>query len=234
MGWKRRANRLTVEEMVALNNERRKQLNGENLKYYEDMLVYLRLSRIPQRRAEELLLEMLDHLLQAQREGRTARDVFGDDPESYCREVVAAIEKQPLYSFPRFLFIFMTMLYVVFIIDGLFRLAVYPLLGRLVDLPEPAGFKVDLLIIALLGPLLVEGIVAFLRLSTFEDNRLQFVLVFLFELLIFGVFLVWNFIWKDYMPVWPISAWTSLLIGVMLWLVHCGLFKGIFKHVDIF
>lgn len=53
------ANRMTVDDMVALNNERRLQLKEENRKYYyEEMFVYLRLSRIPKRKAEELLLEM--------------------------------------------------------------------------------------------------------------------------------------------------------------------------------
>lgn len=61
---------MTEKEMVALNNERRQQLTKENKAYYEDMLVYLRTSRIPAIKTEELLLEMLDHLLAAQKEGK--------------------------------------------------------------------------------------------------------------------------------------------------------------------
>jgi hypothetical protein len=61
---------MTAEEMIQVNNERRKQLNEENRKYYENMLVYLRLSSIPEKKTEELLLEMLDHLLIAQEERR--------------------------------------------------------------------------------------------------------------------------------------------------------------------
>ena len=38
---------MTEEEMVAVNNERRQQLTKDNKAYYEDMLVYLRTSRIP-------------------------------------------------------------------------------------------------------------------------------------------------------------------------------------------
>lgn len=41
---------MTAEEMIQVNNERRKQLNEENRKYYENMLVYLRLSSIPEKR----------------------------------------------------------------------------------------------------------------------------------------------------------------------------------------
>jgi DNA-binding ferritin-like protein (Dps family) len=93
---------MTAEEMIQVNNERRKQLNEENRKYYENMLVYLRLSSIPEKKTEELLLEMLDHLLIAQEEGRSAEDVFGKNPESYCKEVVQTMGKRSYFRFSRF------------------------------------------------------------------------------------------------------------------------------------
>ncbi|PTQ57274.1 MAG: hypothetical protein BSOLF_1825 [Candidatus Carbobacillus altaicus] len=42
---------------------------------------------------------MLDHLLIAQRKGRTAQDVFGDDPESYCKELIRTLDRQPQLVF---------------------------------------------------------------------------------------------------------------------------------------
>ena len=230
----REAGSMTVEEMVALNNERRLQLSEENLKYYEEMVVYLRMSRIEQRKAEELLLEMLDHLLLAQREGRTAQDVFGDDPESYCREVVQSMERQPLFSLPRYAFIFSTVLYVGFLLDGLFRLTVYPLTHHFFGVSVPDGFKTDWFVVAALGPLFVEGMMFFVRKTTFKGFGKQIGLLLLLQLIVIGGFLLWNFLLKDKVPVLPISAWASLCIGGVLWLLHRWLFKGIFKHVEIF
>ncbi|ASA21783.1 DUF1129 family protein [Paenibacillus donghaensis] len=83
-------------DLVNLNNKRREQLHPENLNYYEEMLVYLRLGTArSERQTEELLLELLEHLLQAQKEGRTAQEVFGENPKSYCDELIVEIPAKP-------------------------------------------------------------------------------------------------------------------------------------------
>ncbi|CAM3487151.1 hypothetical protein AB1399_08005 [Hydrogenibacillus schlegelii] len=226
--------RMTVEDMAALNNERRLQLNEENRKYYEEMLVYLRMSPVEQRKVEELLLEMLDHLLIAQREGRTAQDVFGDDPESYCKEVIQTLGRQRLFHFPRFAFIFSTVLYVGFLSDALFRLTVYPLLNHFYGVPVPEGFKADWFVMAALGPLWIEGMMFFMRKSTFKGMGAKIGWFLLLPVISVGGFLLWQYIFKDAVPMLPIPAWMSLAIGAALWSIHRLVFKGVFKHVDIF
>ena len=67
---------MTEKEMVKLNNKR-ELLTTENEAAYGDMLIYLRLTSVPQKQMEELLLEILDHLLEAQEDGKTAHDIFG-------------------------------------------------------------------------------------------------------------------------------------------------------------
>ncbi|OEF97171.1 DUF1129 family protein [Desulfuribacillus alkaliarsenatis] len=58
---------------------------GVNLKYYEDMLIYIRFSyNKSDQEVEEVLSELLDHLLDAQAEGKTAYEVFGDEPKKYA------------------------------------------------------------------------------------------------------------------------------------------------------
>ncbi len=225
---------MTVEEMVELNNERRKQLNDENRKYYEEMIIYLRMSSVAQRKVEELLLEMLDHLLMAQQQGRTAKEVFGADPEAYCKEVVQSLDKQSLFYFPRFAFIFSVGLYVIFIIDGLYRLTIDPLLHHFFGIPLKEGFAIDSFILPVFGSFLVEFMMFFLRKSTFKSLGWQIFWIFLLQAIILGGFLLWNFILKNAMPVIPIPAWLSLLIGGLLWVIHRVLFKVIFKHVEIF
>lgn len=221
---------MTEEEMVEKNNELRKQLTKENLKYYEDMLVYLRLSRISSKKTEELLLEILDHLLIAQKEGRTAEDVFGPDPEAYCEEVIQSMGRHSLLSFSRYAFIFSVGLYVVFLLDGIFRLIVEPLLSYFIDLPQREGFSIDWLIIPVFGIFLIEMMMFFLRKSTFKKWRWRMLLGLLPQAIIFGGFLLLFIYLKEMIPVLPIPAWISVLIGSVLW----GLHKVIFKRVELF
>ncbi|MED1116237.1 DUF1048 domain-containing protein [Bacillus paramycoides] len=85
---------MTEKEMVKLNNEKRKLLTPENEAAYGDMLIYLRFTSVPQRQMEELLLEILDHLLEAQEDGKNAHDVFGEDLKAYCDELINSSEHQ--------------------------------------------------------------------------------------------------------------------------------------------
>ncbi|WP_245835660.1 DUF1129 family protein [Virgibacillus ndiopensis] len=86
---------MNAKEIITLNNEKREQLNEKNLAYYEDMLIYIRLQyNKSEQQTEEVLLEILEHLLQAQEEGRTAEDIFGNDPKTYCRELIGEIPKE--------------------------------------------------------------------------------------------------------------------------------------------
>lgn len=85
---------MTEKEMVKLNNEKRKLLTPENEAAYGDMLVYLRISNVPEQQMEELLLEILDHLIEAQAENKNAYDIFGDDLQSYCDELISALPAQ--------------------------------------------------------------------------------------------------------------------------------------------
>ncbi|MFK4430030.1 DNA-binding ferritin-like protein (Dps family) [Bacillus sp. RC54] len=85
---------MTEKEMVKLNNAKRKLLTVENEAAYGDMLVYLRISNVPQQQMEELLLEILEHLIEAQAENKSAYDIFGNDLQSYCDELISALPTQ--------------------------------------------------------------------------------------------------------------------------------------------
>ncbi|MGQ0516245.1 hypothetical protein ACT453_35000, partial [Bacillus sp. D-CC] len=66
---------MNAQDMIKLNNKQRELLTPENEVAYSDMLVYLRLSNVPEQQVEELLLEILDHLIEAQRENKNAYDI---------------------------------------------------------------------------------------------------------------------------------------------------------------
>lgn len=88
--------RMKAQDMIKLNNKKRELLTPENEVAYSDMLVYLRLSNVPEQQVEELLLEILDHLIEAQTENKNAYDIFGDDLQSYCDELISALPVQTM------------------------------------------------------------------------------------------------------------------------------------------
>lgn len=74
--------------------KKRKLLNEENKKVYEEMLLYVRLFfNKSEQESEEILMELLDHLLDAQGEGKSAKEVFGDDPRQYANEIIGELPK---------------------------------------------------------------------------------------------------------------------------------------------
>ncbi|MFC4559925.1 DUF1129 family protein [Virgibacillus kekensis] len=86
---------MNPKEIIKRNNELREQLNNNNRTYYENMLTYIRLhSNKSEQYTEEVLLELLEHLLHAQSEGRTAKEVFGNNPEKYCQEIIGEIPRE--------------------------------------------------------------------------------------------------------------------------------------------
>nr|WP_249317137.1 DUF1129 family protein [Bacillus sp. FJAT-50079] len=70
-------------------------MTAENEAYYSDMLIYIRLQlTLSEQQSEEVLMEMLDHLLDGQEDGKTAKDIFGHDPKSYADEIIEQLPKE--------------------------------------------------------------------------------------------------------------------------------------------
>jgi DNA-binding ferritin-like protein (Dps family) len=83
---------MNSKDIIQLNNEMREQLSPGNKEIYEDMLVYIRLnSNKSEQQTEELLYELLEHILQGQKIGKTPKDIFGDDLRKYCDEIIDEI-----------------------------------------------------------------------------------------------------------------------------------------------
>ncbi|MBD7907692.1 DUF1129 family protein [Sporosarcina gallistercoris] len=86
---------VTTKELIQENNEKREQLTEENERYYSNMLVYIRSKFLLSERAtEELLMEMLEHLLEGQQDGKSAEEIYGRDPKAYADELIAQMPKE--------------------------------------------------------------------------------------------------------------------------------------------
>ncbi|MGE7881095.1 DUF1129 family protein [Bacillus sp. NPDC094077] len=105
---------MNAKDLIELNNQKRKLLTTENETLYSDILIYIRLAKVPEYQAEELLIEILDHLIEAQQEEKSAYDIFGDDLQAYCDELIAALPKQSLWeqlSIPLFITCYLLAIY---------------------------------------------------------------------------------------------------------------------------
>ncbi|OCA91004.1 hypothetical protein A8F94_03820 [Bacillus sp. FJAT-27225] len=86
---------MNAEQLIELNNQKQKELSPENEKIYSDFLIYIRLQlTLSEQQTEEVLMEILDHLLEAQKDGKSARALFGDDPKGFADELIADIPKE--------------------------------------------------------------------------------------------------------------------------------------------
>lgn len=86
---------MNAKDIIQENNRKREELNEQNVVYYEDMLVYIRIkSDKSEQQTEEVLLELLDHLLIAQNDGKSAKDIFGTDLKAYCNEIIGELPEE--------------------------------------------------------------------------------------------------------------------------------------------
>lgn len=84
-----------TDELIEQNNNKREDLNEENLAVYEDFLVYVRTDlRIDEHASEEVLMDFLDHLLEGQQYGKSAAEVFGSNPKAYADELIENLPRE--------------------------------------------------------------------------------------------------------------------------------------------
>lgn len=88
--YRKEMKRLKASELIKQNNQKRALLTEENEKYYTNLLLYIRTKlTLSEQQSEEVLMEMLDHLSEGQQDGKTAQEIFGDDPKGYADEIIS-------------------------------------------------------------------------------------------------------------------------------------------------
>lgn len=86
---------MNTKELIELNNEKRNLLTEENEAYYIDILLYIRLQlELSEHYSEEVLMDILDHLLDGQKNGKSAEDIFGSKPIDYAKTIITELPKE--------------------------------------------------------------------------------------------------------------------------------------------
>ncbi|MDR3157387.1 MAG: hypothetical protein LBT69_05700 [Lactobacillales bacterium] len=89
---------MKTKELIEQNNQLREQLTPENNTYYEEMLIYIRTGSFfrDEKESESILLEILQDILLAQKNGESATDYFGKNPKEIADEILVTLTPKKL------------------------------------------------------------------------------------------------------------------------------------------
>lgn len=212
--------KLLIEE----NNKKRKLLTKENEAYYDDLLVYIRLHfSLSEQQSEEVLMEMLDHLIEGQKEGKTAKDIFGDDPLSYTDEIIELLPKEKKRNIIPFVGgIVVNIMSWVLIIRGI----ILVVFSQFTEVNTDINLLGATVVALAIGIFIIINIWFMLKLtksSLFNEKRSlkkNMLKVGLFAAVSMAVVLVIAKFTPDIGPSFTFNWWVSIIFGAILWLFH--------------
>ncbi|AXI08016.1 DUF1129 domain-containing protein [Oceanobacillus zhaokaii] len=219
---------MNSKEIVQINNDKRKMLTAENLAYYEDMLVYIRLNNVnkSEQQTEEVLLELLEHLLLAQTEGKTAKDIFGNDLKEYCNEVIEEIPGEKTNDIVKFLsFVIIQFLAIISLCHGFIGFGLH----YFFDLGAGSmTFQLGSGIIIIVGYLIllylfVKVILQWVKRTSFKEKKakkwVEFLQVWIISMVFIGLFILIPIVVPDFGKTISLPILTFAVVGIILYLV---------------
>ncbi len=222
---------MKTQELVKLNNEKRKTLNDENTKYYEAMLLYIRTSfRKKEVETEEILAELLDHLLDAQENEQTAKEIFGASPTEYAKEITDELPtmdlKENILYFAPFIF---ELFAILLLVNGIFNpLLKYALdIGEVKDTIYLGSTTVEGILIIIVSAIFLYLLIKSVRNPIFniENKVIEFVLYWIFAMLFISLFVVISYLVPDFGYLITISIYNQILLGLIFAISGYTLYK---------
>ncbi|MFS0788310.1 DUF1129 family protein [Shouchella sp. 1P09AA] len=213
-----------TETLIEANNKKREALTEENKRIYEDFLMYLRTDiRIAEQEAEEVLMDILDHLLDAEKEGKSAHHLFGDDPKAYAEELIAYLPtEKKRHWFGLLGGALAYTLAFLFVLQGI----LYGVLPLFTEIDQTIAVGNSLIIglyVIVSIPLAIVVLFALIRQSLFNQNqknseRWVTIKAGLYGMLWFLPLLLFYTFVPDFGAVIQIDWWIYLSVGGVLYL----------------
>lgn len=213
---------METKKLIEMNNQKREQLTNENEAYYSDILIYVRLKlELSEHDTEEVLMEMLDHLIEGQQAGKTATEIFGQEPIDYAETIIDELPKEKKRHIASFLIgIAATMIGPILIIRGL-------LLGVL-SFFTTGDETIPLITTGIIGLCIIGYIVVVI---SFIIKRMRYSLINrsstvkdalytgMFAALGMGVLLFIIYLLPTWGPIVEFTWWASLVSGIIIWTI---------------
>ena len=120
---------MNITDLIKQNNELRSQLNEENKKYYEELLIAYRMKNTTKKESElEIqLLEILQDLILYQKQGKNFTDVFGNDIHKLSSSILLELPKENKVKLLRFILVYFLILIISAIFPSVFTKTIEPI-----------------------------------------------------------------------------------------------------------
>ena len=124
---------MNITNLLEYNNKLRLQLNEDNKKYYEELLVACRAKGITSREAElEIqLLEILQDLISYQNKGKNFREIFGTDINKLSNSIIESLPKENKTIVFHFILAYILITIVSFLLPSVYTNSIQPYLAIL-------------------------------------------------------------------------------------------------------
>ena len=120
---------MNIRNLLEYNNKLRMQLNEENKKYYEKLLITCRTKAIAANETalEIQLLEILQDLITYQKQGKNFTDVFGNDIHKLSSSILLELPKENKVKLLRFILVYFLILIISAIFPSVFTKTIEPI-----------------------------------------------------------------------------------------------------------
>lgn len=211
---------MNAKSLITLNNEYREKLTPENKKYYENLLLYIRLTTDKsEQETEEILYEILEHLLEAQAEGKSPEEVFGKDPKAYADEIIGelpkAIGKEQLKLGAMIIFY---MLGPSALVYGVIHTVLNLFIKQNSAFTFSLGSGIIITIFDLLiGFFTLAYIIKCMRSIAFKNQKkwVEFLQLYGIVMLSIGLYILPLFIIPSFGPIIALPIWTLIPVGII-------------------
>ena len=121
---------MSIADLIKQNNKLRSQLNEDNKKYYEELLVACRMKNTTKKESElEIqLLEILQDLILYQKQGKNFTDVFGNDINKLSSSILVELPKENKGKLLRFSLVYLLILIISSLVPTVFTRTIQPII----------------------------------------------------------------------------------------------------------
>ena len=120
---------MNTANLLKHNNKLRLQLNEENKKFYEELLVACRMKSTAKNESalEIQLLEILQDLILYQKQGKNFTDVFGNDINKLSSSIIAELPKENKMKILRFYLVYLLIFIIISLVPSVFTRTIEPI-----------------------------------------------------------------------------------------------------------